>query len=82
MANFVTDSFSVTVGAIIAVWPLVAYHFGIISFVAPLATFLALLALPGTSSSGGRANYLKDVFVYQGDALVRMVALFEREVEA
>lgn len=42
---------------------------------------VALLALPAPSSAGRGANYLKDLFVYQGDALVRVVALFEREVE-
>jgi len=47
IANIATDSFSVTLGAVIAVWPLVAYYFGIISLVGPLATFLALPALPG-----------------------------------
>ena len=45
-ANFVVDSMSVTLGAILAVWPLVVYYFGIFSFVAPLATLLALPALP------------------------------------
>jgi competence protein ComEC len=51
-ANFITDSFSVTMAAIIAVWPLIAYYFGIISFVAPLATFSALPALPGIIITG------------------------------
>ncbi len=43
--------------------------------------FFGLLALPNPSSGGEGANYLKDVFVYQGDALVRVVALFESRVE-
>jgi len=51
-ANFITDSFSITLAAIIAVWPVVACYFGIISFVAPLATFLALPALPGIIIAG------------------------------
>ncbi len=58
VANFITDSFSVSLGAIIAVWPLVAYYFGIISFVAPLATFFALLALPGIIIAGALAGGL------------------------
>ena len=57
-ANIITDSFSVTLGAIIAVWPLIAYYFGIISFVAPLATFLALPALPGIIIIGALAGGL------------------------
>jgi len=48
IARIVTDSFGVTLGAVIAVWPVIAHYFGIVSFVAPLATFLALPALPGT----------------------------------
>ncbi|UCD08366.1 MAG: ComEC/Rec2 family competence protein, partial [Dehalococcoidales bacterium] len=43
----IADSFSVSFSAIAAVWPLVAYYFGIISPVAPLATFFTLPALPG-----------------------------------
>jgi len=46
IAIIVTDSFSVTLAAIIAVWPVVAHYFGIVSLVGPLATFLALPALP------------------------------------
>ncbi len=58
IANIVTDSFGITLGAIIAVWPLVAYYFGIISFVAPLATLLALPALPGIIIIGALAGGL------------------------
>ena len=56
MANIISDSFSVTLGALIAVWPLVAYYFGIISFAGPLATFFALPALPGTIITGALAG--------------------------
>jgi len=52
IANFITDGFSVSLGAIIAVWPVIAYYFGIIAFVAPLATFFALPALPGIIITG------------------------------
>ncbi len=55
VANFITDGFSVTLGAIIAVWPIIAYYFGIVSFVGPLATFLALPALPGIIITGALA---------------------------
>ncbi|MFC2060358.1 DNA internalization-related competence protein ComEC/Rec2 [Chloroflexota bacterium] len=58
IAYIVTDSFSVTLAAIIGVWPLVAYYFGVISLVAPLATFLALPALPGIIVSGALAGGL------------------------
>ena len=52
IANIITDGFAVTLGAVIAVWPVIAYYFGIISFVGPLATFLALPALPGIIITG------------------------------
>jgi len=51
-ANVVVDTFSATLGAVIAIWPVVAYYFGIISLVGPLATFLALPALPGVIVTG------------------------------
>ncbi|GAH98011.1 unnamed protein product, partial [marine sediment metagenome] len=58
VANLITDSFSVTLGAILAVWPVVAYYFGIVSFVAPLATFLTLPALPAIIITGALAGGL------------------------
>ena len=59
VAYFITDSFSITLGAIIAIWPVVAYYFGIVSFVAPLATFVALPALPGIIITGALAGGLE-----------------------
>jgi competence protein ComEC len=58
IANLVSDSFSVTLGAVIAVWPVIAYHFGIVSLVGPLVTFLALPALPGIIVAGALAASL------------------------
>jgi len=63
VANIITDSFSITLGAIIAVWPLVAYYFGIISFVGPPATFLILPALPGIIITGALAGGLGLIFL-------------------
>ncbi len=57
-AYFVSDSFSVTLAALIGVWPLVAYYFGIVSLVAPLATLLALPALPGIIILGALTGVL------------------------
>jgi competence protein ComEC len=45
-SHMVTDSFAVTLAAIVAVWPLIAYNFGIVSLVALPATFFSLPALP------------------------------------
>jgi competence protein ComEC len=58
LANITTDSFSVTLAAIIAVWPLIAHYFGIVSFVAPLATLLALPALPAIIAAGALAGFI------------------------
>ena len=47
LGNFMTDSFAVTLAAILATWPIIAYYFHIVSFVGLPATFFAVLALPG-----------------------------------
>jgi len=52
LANIITDSFSVTLAATIAVWPVIAHYFGIVSLASPPATFLALPALPGIITTG------------------------------
>ena len=44
--NMITDGFAATLAAIVAVGPLIAYNFGIVSLVALPATFLSLPALP------------------------------------
>ncbi len=56
IAKIVTDSFSVTLAATLAVWPVVAHYFGIVSLVGPLATFLALPALPALIVLGALAG--------------------------
>ncbi len=76
IANFITDSFSVTLGAIIAVWPVVAYYFGIVSLVAPLATFLALPALPGIIVTGALAGLIGLVALPVAQAIGWLAWLF------
>ncbi len=44
--SVLSDSIAVTLSAIVAVWPLVAYYFGVASVVGIPATFLSLPALP------------------------------------
>ncbi len=56
LAKLVIDSFSVTTGALVAVLPLIAYYFGIVSLVAPLATLFALPALPAIIVTGALAG--------------------------
>jgi competence protein ComEC len=51
-ASLVTDTFSVTAAAVIAVSPLIAHYFGIVSLVSLPATALALPALPGIIVTG------------------------------
>jgi competence protein ComEC len=58
VANIISDAAAVSLGAIIGVGPLVAYYFGIISFVGPPATFLALPALPAIIATGALAGGL------------------------
>lgn len=55
-AKFTTDSLSVTIGTMIAVFPVIVYYFGIISFVAPLANLITIPALPGAIIAGTLAS--------------------------
>jgi len=57
-AYFIADGFSVTLAALAGVGPLIAYYFGIISFVSPPATLLTLPMLPAIIVSGGLAGSL------------------------
>ena len=45
-ASMVTDGFAASLAAIVAVGPLIAYNFGVVSLVSAPATFFSLLALP------------------------------------
>jgi competence protein ComEC len=56
LCHVAVDTLSATLGAVLAVWPVVAYYFGIVSLVGPLATFLALPALPGIIVFGALAG--------------------------
>lgn len=57
-ANFLSDSFSVSLAAILTTWPLTAYYFGIISFTGLLANLLALPALPGIIVTGALTSVI------------------------
>ena len=61
VGNIITDGFAATLAAIVAVGPLIAYNFGVVSLVALPATFLSLPALP---------------FIIVTAALVALVGLF------
>jgi competence protein ComEC len=47
LGNLIADSFAVTLAAMLATWPIIAYYFHVVSFVGLPATFFSLLALPG-----------------------------------
>ncbi len=68
IGGYLTDNLAVTLGVIIAVWPVIAYYFGIVSWVAPLATLLALPALPWVLISGGLAAGLGIIALPLGQA--------------
>ena len=75
-ATFANDSLSVTMAAIIAVWPVVAYYFGIISFAGPLATFLLLPALPIIILIGVASGVTGLIFLPIGQAIGWLAWLF------
>jgi competence protein ComEC len=50
--NFVLESFTMTLAATLAVWPVSASYFGMVSLVAPLATLLAVPVLPAVMILG------------------------------
>lgn len=68
LANFVVDGVSATLGALIGVWPVVAYYFGIVSLAGPLATLLALPALPVVIILGAITGItgFASIFIAQG----------------
>jgi competence protein ComEC len=76
VANVLTDSFSVSLGATLAVWPLTAYYFGVISWVGPLATFLALPVLPAIIVTGVLAGIFGLAFIPLGQAISWLTWLF------
>ena len=56
ITNLIIDTWSVTLAAIIAIWPVLAYYFGYVSLVGPLATFLLTPALPLITVAGSLAG--------------------------
>ena len=76
LANVAVDAFSATLAAVVAVWPVVAYYFGIVSVVGPLATFLVLPALPGVIILGALAGVLGLASLVAAQALGWLAWLF------
>ncbi|MBI2829705.1 MAG: DNA internalization-related competence protein ComEC/Rec2 [Chloroflexi bacterium] len=75
-ASFILDSFAVTLAALLAVLPPVAYYFGIVAFASPLATLLALPVLPAIIVSGILAGVVGLVFLPLAQVIAWLVWLF------
>ena len=56
--SMITDGFAATLAAIVAVGPLIAYNFGVVSLVALPATFFSLPALPFIIVTAGLVAFL------------------------
>ncbi len=76
LASITTDSLGVTMAATIAVWPLVAHYFGIVSLAGPPATFLTLPAMPGIIAIGALAGLIGLVFLPLAQAIGWLAWLF------
>jgi len=46
LGRFAVDSFAITLAALLATWPIIAYNFHLVSLVSLPATFFSVLALP------------------------------------
>ena len=75
-AIFACDSLSVTMAAVIAIWPVVAYYFGIIAFIGPLATFLLLPVLPAVILASVLAGAAGLIFLPAGQVIGWLAWLF------
>lgn len=67
--NLVLDSFCVTLAALLAVWPVIAYYFGIISLVAPVSSLLAVPAMTAIIVTSALAGLLGIIFVPIGQVM-------------
>jgi competence protein ComEC len=66
---FVADSLVVSLTAVIAVWPLIAYYFGIVSWIGVPATFATLPAMPAIIVTGMASACLGLIFLPLGQII-------------
>lgn len=59
----IADSLLVSLGSIIAVWPLIAVYFGIVSWVGPVATLFAATVMPAIIITGSLCAFLGVVWL-------------------
>lgn len=76
IANVTVDTWSTTLAAIIAVWPVLAYYFGFVSLVGPLATFLAMPAMPLIIVTGSLTGIIGLVWLAGAQVMGWLVWLF------
>jgi competence protein ComEC len=75
-SGMVTDLFAASLAAIITVWPLVAYNFGVISLVALPATFFSLPSLPFIIVASGLVAFTGLFAVFAAQILGWLAWLF------
>ena len=75
-ANSVVDSFGVSLAAVIAVLPLIAYYFGVISWVGPVATLLTMFSMPGIIIFGSLAGVIGLFFLPLAQLIAWVAWLF------
>ncbi|OGO40110.1 MAG: DNA internalization-related competence protein ComEC/Rec2 [Chloroflexi bacterium RBG_16_57_8] len=69
VATMVADGLVVSLGAMVATWPLIAYYFGIVSWVGIPATFVTLPVMPAIIVTGIVSGGLGLAFLPLGQAL-------------
>jgi competence protein ComEC len=75
-SSMITDVFAASLAAIVAVWPLMAYNFGIVSLVALPATFFSLPALPFIIVTGALVAFVGLFAVFAAQILGWLAWLF------
>jgi competence protein ComEC len=76
LANVTVDTWSATLAATIAIWPVLAYSFGFVSLVGPMATFLAMPVLPLIIVTGALAGVIGLVAVIAAQAVGWLAWIF------
>jgi competence protein ComEC len=76
ISNIILDSLDVTLSAIILIWPLIAYYFGIFSLVAPFSSLLVVLVMTGIIAFGLFAVGIGTIALPIGQVIGWVVWLF------
>jgi competence protein ComEC len=76
ISNIILESFDITLSAIILIWPLIAYYFGIVSLVAPLSSLLVVPVMAGIIAFGLFAGGLGAIALPLGQVIGWVAWLF------